>query len=162
MKPKPYSLLFFLTPVFTLHSAATVTNIAAGYSHSLFIKSDASLWAMGRNAEGELGDGTTTNRTSPIQIVAGGVVAVAAGGNFSLFLKSDGSLWGMGDNSYGQLGLGGINHTNVPTQIVAPSAPALSHIGHWFVRGQSRHPRLQWGGGQDLLHINEHECGSIV
>jgi len=55
--------------------ARNVTAIAAGGYHSLFLKSDGSLWAMGRNREGQLGDGTTdggnyqTNR--PEQIVAG-------------------------------------------------------------------------------------------
>ena len=41
--------------------SSDVTAIAAGDSHSLFLKSDGSLWAMGDNGSGELGDGTTTN-----------------------------------------------------------------------------------------------------
>jgi alpha-tubulin suppressor-like RCC1 family protein len=90
-----------------LHAVSTqaqpVTKIAAGVEHSLFLKSDGSLWAMGDNFYGELGDGTYstnapygTNR--PQQIVASGVTAIAAGDTHSLFLKSDGSLWAMGDN----------------------------------------------------------------
>ena len=39
--------------------AQPVTKIAAGYGHSLFLKSDGSLWAMGYNYDGQLGDGTT-------------------------------------------------------------------------------------------------------
>ncbi len=39
--------------------ASGVTAIAAGDDHSLFLKSDGSLWAMGYNDFGELGDGTT-------------------------------------------------------------------------------------------------------
>ena len=38
--------------------ASGVTAIAAGSYHSLFLKSDGSLWAMGYNGDGELGDGT--------------------------------------------------------------------------------------------------------
>jgi alpha-tubulin suppressor-like RCC1 family protein len=54
--------------------AQPVTQIAAGQYHGLFLKSDGSLWVMGWNASGQLGDGTTdsgnytTNR--PEQIVA--------------------------------------------------------------------------------------------
>jgi hypothetical protein len=52
-----------------------VTAIAAGGYHSLFLKSDNSLWAMGDNTYGELGDGTTDNgnysTNRPEQIVAG-------------------------------------------------------------------------------------------
>src|ERR1035438_6682920 len=103
--------------------ASNVTAIAAGQYHSLFLKRDGSLWAMGDNANGELGDGTYggidgyTNQ--PERIVASGVTAIAAGWYHSLFLKSDGSLWAMGFNGVGQLGDGTYNDTNRPEQIVA-------------------------------------------
>ena len=76
--------------------ASNVTAIAAGGCHSLFLKSDGSLWAMGYNAYGQLGDGTYNNTNRPEQIVASNVTAIAAGDCHSLFLKSDGSLWAMG------------------------------------------------------------------
>src|ERR1019366_7020174 len=88
--------------------ATNVTAIAAGHYHSLFLKSDGSLWAMGGNGFGQLGDGTfnQTGINSPKKIVGTNVTAIACGGDHSLFLKSDGSLWGMGDNEAGQLGDG--------------------------------------------------------
>jgi hypothetical protein len=60
---------------------------------------------MGFNENGQLGDGTTTNRSTPVQ-VATGVQSAAAGGYNSLFVMTDGTLWGMGNNVYGQLGIG--------------------------------------------------------
>ncbi|HKI69259.1 MAG TPA: hypothetical protein VKA67_06705, partial [Verrucomicrobiae bacterium] len=48
--------------------ASNVVVVATGGWHSLFIKSDGSLWAMGANYNGELGDGTTNNAHIPIQI----------------------------------------------------------------------------------------------
>jgi alpha-tubulin suppressor-like RCC1 family protein len=81
-----------------------VTDIAAGDNHSFYIKSDGSLWAMGLNASGQLGNGNTTDQPSPIQIPTTGVAKVAAGANHSLVLKSDGSLLAMGLNASGQLG----------------------------------------------------------
>ena len=77
----------------------------AGGNYSLFITSDGTLWGMGYNASGQLGDGSSTSRPAPVQI-ATGVVSVSAGSTHSLFLKSDGSLWGMGNNEHGQLGDG--------------------------------------------------------
>src|SRR5438477_5902034 len=98
----------------------TVTSIAAGEDHSLFIKSDGSLWAMGYSQFGQLGDGAlnfSTNR--PEQIVSGNVVAAAAGVFHSRFRKSDGSLWAMGGNAYGQLGDGTVSQRTSPKQIVS-------------------------------------------
>jgi alpha-tubulin suppressor-like RCC1 family protein len=81
----------------SIQAATTVTNIAAGDSHSLFIKSDGSLWAMGNNYSGQLGDGTFNNTNRPEEIISSNVIAVASGGG-RLFLKTNGSLWGMGWN----------------------------------------------------------------
>jgi alpha-tubulin suppressor-like RCC1 family protein/pimeloyl-ACP methyl ester carboxylesterase len=107
-----------------------VTKIAAGSAHSLFLKSDGSLWAMGSNNYGQLGDGTFNDTNRPEQIIAGGVMAVAAGYFHNLFLKSDGSLWVMGWNNYGQLGDGTFNTTNRPEQIVAGGVTAIA-AGGW-------------------------------
>jgi alpha-tubulin suppressor-like RCC1 family protein len=51
--------------------ASNVTAIAAGCLHSLFLKSDGSLWSMGQNNYGQLGDGHNYNTNRPEQIVAG-------------------------------------------------------------------------------------------
>ena len=111
--------------------ASNVTAIATGWYHSLFLKSDGSLWAMGRNNYGQLGDGTygmppweATNLSE--QIVASDVTAIAAGGNVSLFLKKNGSLWAMGDNEYGALGDGVYEPANRPEQIVASNVTAIA------------------------------------
>jgi len=104
-----------------------VVAVAAGYRHSLFLKSDGSLWAMGQNSEGQLGDGTFNTVYTPEQVVHSNVVAIAAGYNHSLFLKSDGSLWAMGENSYGQLGDGTTNDIVAsPERIVASDVKVIA------------------------------------
>ena len=116
-----------------------VTKVAAGGSHSLFLKRDGSLWAMGNNRGGQLGDwynylyqqyigGLVVFTNLPDPIVASNVTAIAAGGWHSLFLKSNGSLWGMGDNSYGQLGASIYQNLtfSAPVQIVASNVTAIA------------------------------------
>ena len=63
------------------------------------------LLAWGNNDHGQLGDGTTNNRSQSFS-VASNVVGGAAGYQHSLFVKGDGTLWATGDNGYGQLGDG--------------------------------------------------------
>jgi alpha-tubulin suppressor-like RCC1 family protein len=121
-----FSLIPLLLQALTSQAAITVTSISAGFGYSLFLKSDGSLWAMGYNFRGELGDGTSNNTNRPEQIVPAGVTAIAAGGFHSLFIKSDGSLWAMGYNNYGELGDGTFNNTNRPEQIVAAGVTAIS------------------------------------
>ena len=71
--------------------------IAARLSHDLALAEDGTVWAWGANDSGQLGDGTTVNRFSPVQVSGlSGVVAVVAGACHSLALRSDGSVWAWG------------------------------------------------------------------
>ena len=47
-----------------------VLGISAGIEHTVFLKSDGTLtvYATGANFMGQLGDGTTTNRSNPVQV----------------------------------------------------------------------------------------------
>ena len=72
----------------------------------VFVKSDGSAYAMGKNTGGAIGNGTNSDQISSVQIFASGIKSVAAGSFFTLFLKNDGSLYVSGTNSEGQLGTG--------------------------------------------------------
>ena len=97
--------------------AIQVTLASAGGDHSMVLKEDGSLWAMGVNGAGELGDGTRTNRHSPVQVMTG-VSSVSAGGLHTMVLKVDGSLWAMGHNGWGQLGDGTTSNRHTPVQVM--------------------------------------------
>ncbi|MEK9634196.1 MAG: hypothetical protein VW622_10190, partial [Opitutae bacterium] len=86
-------------------SRVSVIQVSSGYRHTVFLKSDGTVWAMGLNDSGQLGDGTFDQRISPVQVSGLAKVAhVTAGHGFSLFVTQTGELWGTGSNSYGQLG----------------------------------------------------------
>jgi alpha-tubulin suppressor-like RCC1 family protein len=107
---------------------AGVTAIAAGGWHSLVLQTNGAtsgvLWGWGQNNAGQLADGTTTTRYSPILIAD--QVALGAGGVFhTLIRKADGSLWGAGLNDLGQLG----NGTTLSPQLTfAPALQGLSGV----------------------------------
>jgi alpha-tubulin suppressor-like RCC1 family protein len=84
-----------------------ITSIAAGNGTGFAVTSAGRLLAWGYNANGELGDGTTKLRTTPVQVhLPPGVkvAAATAGGLHALALTTGGRVLGWGDNFYGQLG----------------------------------------------------------
>jgi alpha-tubulin suppressor-like RCC1 family protein len=89
-----------------------VVGISAGHDHTVYLKRDGTVWAVGDNYQGQLGDRTTTNRSNPVQVTNGdgsvfdGVVGISSGGYHTVYLKSDGTVWGTGQNSEGELGDG--------------------------------------------------------
>ena len=117
------------SPVQVASGVASVKT-GANANHTLFIKTDGTFWEAGWNVHGQLGDGTTTDRRTPIQLPSG-VVSFAAGGAYTMFVRSDGVLLGMGGNFYGQLGDGTTTDRSMPvpifgTTIVAPSNAVIS------------------------------------
>jgi alpha-tubulin suppressor-like RCC1 family protein len=107
----------YATPVQVLNLTG-VQAVSAGDYHSLFLKSDGTVWAVGYNASGQLGDGTTMQRTTPVQVQGmTSVQAIAAGDEYSLFLKTDGTVWAVGYNRQGQLGDGTQTNRSLPVQV---------------------------------------------
>ena len=105
-------LVIFFTCIspLTVYSVAKVTDISADGNHTLILKKDVgvpsgSLWVVGNNTYGQLGDGNTSTSIDTVkEIESSGVSSIATGENHSLFIKNDGSLWAMGLNDDGQLG----------------------------------------------------------
>lgn len=126
-----------------------LTRLAAGAAHNLYVQGDGQLWAWGANDHGQLGDGTNTDRASPVHVFDD-VTAVAAGDVYSLALKSDGSLWAWGANDHGQLGDGThvdqatpVNVLNDITAIAAGANHALAldtqgQLWGWGVNAQGQ------------------------
>ncbi|WP_052295815.1 fimbrillin family protein [Parasphaerochaeta coccoides] len=105
-----------------------VKAVSAGGDHTMILKKDGTLWATGQNTYGQLGDGTTYRRTTPVRVKASttpndfmtDVAAVSAGREHTMILKKDGTLWATGRNNYGQLGdgtSGDSNNKSTPVQV---------------------------------------------
>ena len=109
-----------------------VVSASAGGGHTVAIRTDGSLWAWGHNrsfhgsrlnmggeffGNGQLGDGTTTDRHSPVRIMDN-VVFATAGENTTMAIRTDGSLWAWGNNSHGQLGDGTTTSRLSPVRIM--------------------------------------------
>ncbi len=94
------------------------SSVGAGEYHIAAIKSDGTLWAWGFNLDGELGNGTNTDSSVPVQehTASSDWSSVSAGSGHTAAVKSDATLWAWGYNFFGQLGNGTNTDSNVPVQ----------------------------------------------
>ncbi|WP_257449697.1 RCC1-like domain-containing protein [Archangium lipolyticum] len=109
---------------------AAVTNataVAAGHDYSIVVAgSSNTLWACGQNNYGNLGDGTTNSRATPVQVPGlSGVASVTdLDEDHTLAVSGDGTLWAWGSNSSGALGLG----TLTQSRSLSPVQVALTGV----------------------------------
>ncbi len=120
--PPPYNTPGLVTALPLPATSVSAGGGVRGSPFCLAALSDGSVWAWGYNQNGQLGDGTATNRSVPVQVPGlSSVVKVFAADTHSMAIKSDGTLWAWGSNDYAQLGDG----TNIerwsPVQVTALS-----------------------------------------
>ena len=123
------------SPVTTVAGGTTWSQVAAGYFTSAAIKSDGTLWTWGYNNNGQLGDGTTLNRSSPVTTVAGGTnwKQVVSNTFAASAIKTDGTLWTWGYNQYGQLGDGTTISRSSPASISSLTWSSIGAFNYGFV-----------------------------
>jgi alpha-tubulin suppressor-like RCC1 family protein len=90
-----------------------------GFRNFAAIKNNGTLWGWGFNESGQVGDGTTINKSSPIQIgtLTNWGTALVTGVTYMYNIKTDGTLWAWGSNTYGELGNGTSTFRSSPVQI---------------------------------------------
>jgi alpha-tubulin suppressor-like RCC1 family protein len=120
-----------LTPVAVKKLADIVFIAASAWPATCALTKAGVPLCWGFNLIGELGDGTTTDRHTPIRVtgLAGGVKTIALGGLHTCALSNSGSVECWGDNNSGQLGNDDDNRRNryVPTHVhLTVAATALT------------------------------------
>ncbi len=138
-----------------------ILGLSAGRQHTCAISFDLDsfgAWCWGANGDGQIGDGSTTRRTRPVQVATDAVV-VAAGAAHTCVLTLELTVSCWGANDVGQLGIGATGPSDptpqeVPglTDVVALSANenntcALRSTGSAWCWGSDTHGQLGNGGG---------------
>jgi len=97
------------------------STVCTGKTGAAAIRSDGTLWLWGSNSYGNLGTGNTTNRSSPVQTIAGGTnwKQVQVGKHSAGAIKNDGTLWVWGRNDYGNIGDNTTTHRSSPVQTIS-------------------------------------------
>ncbi len=79
-------------------------EVAAGDEHTCALRANGEVWCWGLNGFGQVGDGTTATRLSPVKSLVPNARAVAAGAWHSCATLLDGTVKCWGQNTYGQAG----------------------------------------------------------
>jgi|GEM_PF-2436283 len=133
-----------------LKVATGVKKADAGTSHIIMLKTDSTVWSLGLNHHGQLGDGTNTHSIQPVQITSmTGATDISCGSHHTTAIKG-GEVWACGNNTYGQLG----DSTNTSSNVFVPinidqeitkiSAGAFNTFAYSGGENMSR----RWGGNE--------------
>ena len=139
------------SPVQTISSGTNWKSVAGGWYHTAAIKTDGTLWSWGRNGNGQLGDNTITDKSSPVQTIASGTnwKLVACGAYHTAAIKTDGTLWSWGRNSYGQLGDNTITDKSSPVQTIAGGTNWKSVACGWYHTAAIKTDGTLWSWGRN-------------
>lgn len=115
-----------VTPVAVSSLPAGAIDIAAGFDHTCAITPSYGLLCWGVNTNGELGDGSTADRHTPVTVCADpacsspiyDIFNVSVGGDHTCAMAMTGGPWCWGENTNGQLGDGTNAQRTTPTEIL--------------------------------------------
>jgi alpha-tubulin suppressor-like RCC1 family protein len=119
----------------------TIVSIALGNGHTIALDSTGKVHAWGNNSTGQIGNGTTTNISTPISVSSFGtlngktIVSIACGSSRTFAIDSNGQVHAWGDNRYGQLG----NNSRSPITIPINISSFGSLVGKTIVSISSAH-----------------------
>lgn len=126
------------SPIQTVAGGTNWKQVSCTRGSIAALKEDGTLWTWGRNIYGELGDGTTVDKSSPIQTVAAGTMwrAVSGGrGRHMAAIKTNGTMWAWGENSIGQLGDSTTVNKSSPVQVGTSTQWKSLSCGYWTTVG---------------------------
>ncbi|MGB1461289.1 MAG: S8 family serine peptidase [Candidatus Thalassarchaeaceae archaeon] len=115
-----------LAPVHTAFEGIEVLEISSGSFHTCAITSDRSVMCWGENWNGQLGDGSNSDRNTPVQVTVpsnSSAVTIDSGAFHTCLGMNDGTMFCWGYNEYGQLGNGATSDSNAPQP--SPLSPDL-------------------------------------
>lgn len=111
-----------------------VSQLAVGARHSCAVTTAGAAKCWGSNAYNQLGDGTSTYRTKPVQVFGldSGIAQVTAGGDHSCALSTSGAVLCWGGGRYGQIGDGFTSNRSRPVAVVGLASGVSQITGQGY------------------------------
>ncbi|BDR53364.1 hypothetical protein KIM372_12710 [Bombiscardovia nodaiensis] len=140
--------------------ASAYKQIIPGGRHTLAVTADGTAWAWGSNAYGQLGDGTTIQRSTPVRVqLPNGVThldKIAVGESHTLAIGDNDQTYAWGSNQFGQLGTPSVtlgSQTNTPTPVQIPNGSLnfkqVYASADWSLAIDNRGKIFTWGFNGD-------------
>ena len=139
-----------------LPATTAVVSLAAGSEYTCALTGAGSVWCWGDNSAGQLGDGTFTQSSLPVQVLnsggdaaLSGVIAIAAGQNHACAVAGDGAAVCWGDNTRGELGNGSYLGSNLPVPVsgLTDGVAAISAGSYFTCAITTAETASCWGEG---------------
>ncbi|WP_433797143.1 hypothetical protein [Actinoplanes sp. CA-252034] len=146
-------------PPLRVGTSSSWAVVSAKDGRTCGVDRDAALWCWGANRDGQVGDGTDTDRTGPVRIGAGtswasvsaGDPSAANGGAHTCALSTGGATWCWGDNAEGKLGDGTTVGSPVPVRVNADLTWRAISAGGVHTCGLTTDGRV-WCWGDNMRH----------
>lgn len=114
-------------------------GLAVGDAHACAITTDHAVFCWGRNDSGQLGDGSTSDRSVPVIVrspigtgVLSNIIEISAGSSHTCAITSTGVAYCWGNNARGQLGNGTTTNSSLPVQVTSTLKFASISLGKCF------------------------------
>lgn len=109
----------------------SIQFVASGGTHNCALVHNGGAWCWGSNNKGQLGDGTTTNRSTPVTVkgLPLNLAQIAAADDHTCALLVNGTVKCWGLNNKGQLGDGSTNDSSTPVAVAGLSGVAQIALG---------------------------------
>ena len=109
-----------LSPVSVIGGFTDWVQIAGGDRHTVALRTNGTAWAWGSGSNGELGDGTTISKQSPVSVVGGFTdwVQISSSHVHIMAIRANGTAWGWGNGQRGKIGDNTVTGRSSPVSVI--------------------------------------------